>query len=47
MKSFGLEINCVPFHGGWELVEWKPTLTLSEVIEMEFEQICEEIEEEE
>jgi len=47
MKSVGLGLDCVPFHGGWELVEWKPTLTLSEVIEMEFEQICEEIEEEE
>ena len=34
MKSVGLGLDCVPFHGGWELVEWKPTLTLSEVIEM-------------
>ena len=47
MKSVGLGLECVPFHGGWELVEWKPVLTLSEVIEIEFDQICVEIEEEE
>ena len=47
IKSVGLGLDCVPFHGGWELVEWKPTLTLSEVIEMEFDQTCAEIEEEE
>ena len=44
MKSIGLGLECVAFHGGWELVEWKPTLTLSEVIEIEFDQICVEIE---
>ena len=47
LSSVGLSLDLVPFHEGWELVEWKPTLTLSEVIEMEFDQICAEIEEEE
>jgi len=47
MKSVGLGLECVPFHGGWKSVEWKLAFTLSELIEMEFDQICVEIEEEE
>lgn len=46
LKSVGLGFDCVPFHAGWELVEWKP-LSASEVLETEFDKICEEIEEEE
>ena len=37
LTSVGLGLDCVPFHVGWELVEWKPTLSLSEVIKMEFD----------
>jgi len=37
LSTVGLSVDLIPFHGGWELVEWKPTLTLSEVIEMEFD----------
>ena len=43
----GMSLACVPFHGGWELVEWKPSLTLSEQIGLEFDRLCDEIEAEE
>ena len=35
------------FHGGWELVEWKFAMTISDQIGMEFDLLCAEIEEEE
>ena len=47
LNSVGLNLACVPFHGGWELVEWKPSLTLSEQIGLEFDRLCDEIENEE
>jgi len=47
LNSVGLALDCVPFHGGWDLVEWKPTMSISEQIELEFDRICAEIEEEE
>jgi len=43
LKSVGLGFECVPFHAGWELVEWRPTMSVSEWLETEFDQICEEI----
>ena len=27
LNSVGLELDCVPFHSGWELVEWEPKLS--------------------
>ena len=36
----------MPFHVGWELVEWRPTISVSEWLETEFDRICDEIEEE-
>jgi len=24
LKSVGLGLSCVPFHSGWELIEWVP-----------------------
>ena len=47
LRSIGLSIACVPFHGGWALVAWKPTLSLTEQIGLEFDRICAEIEAEE
>ena len=44
LKSVGLGLDCVPFHAGWELVVWKPCLSMSEWIDFEFERICDEIE---
>ena len=37
----------MPFHAGWELVEWRPTMSVSEWLETEFDRICEENKEEE
>ena len=47
LRSVGLSLDCVPFHGGWELVEWRPAMTISDHIGMEFDLLCAEIEEEE
>jgi len=44
LKSVGLGLYSVPFHAGWELVVWKPYLSMSEWLEYEFEKICHEIE---
>ena len=40
LKSVGLSLDCVPFHGGWELVEWKPAMTVSDQIEMKLPSLC-------
>jgi len=37
----------VPFHSGWELVEWRPKLVDLGACSVEILEICEEIEEEE
>jgi len=42
LNSVGLGLDCIPFHYGWELVEWRPKLHAVEVLE-----ICDEVEEEE
>ena len=47
LNSVGLSLVCVPFRGGWELVEWKPSMTVAEQIKMEFDLLCAEIENEE
>ena len=47
LKSVGFGLDDVPFHGGWELVEWELDLSVAEAIGLEFDQICAEIEEEE
>jgi len=47
LKSIGLGLVDVPFHGGWKLVEWRPSMSVSEWIEVEFDRICEEIDDEE
>ena len=47
LKSVGFGLVDVPFHGGWELVEWELDLSVAEAIGLEFDQICAEIEEEE
>ena len=44
LESVGLSLDCVSFHAGWELVVWKPCLSMSEWIDFEFERICDEIE---
>ena len=44
LESVGLSLDCVPFHAGWELVVWKPYLSMSEWIEFEFEKIYDKIE---
>jgi len=47
LKSVGLGLNCVPFHSGWELVEWKSELSVLESNYVEILEICDEIEKEE
>ena len=46
LKPVGLGFDYVPFHAGWELVEWRPTMSVSEWLETEFDRICDEIESE-
>ena len=47
LKSIGLRLDSVPFHSGWELVEWVPkSVELGEAYG-EILEICDEIEEEE
>ena len=46
LKSVGLGLECMPFHSGWELVEWVPkSVDLGENY-VEILRICDEIEEE-
>jgi len=40
--SVGLGLECVPFHSGWELVEWRPNLSDLELHAVEVLKICEE-----
>jgi len=47
LNSVGLGLDCIPFHSGWELVEWRPKLHVLESNYIEVLEICEEIEEEE
>ena len=46
LNSVGLELDCVPFHSGWELVEWEPKLSELELHVVEMLEICDEVEEE-
>ena len=46
-NSVGLGLECVPFHSGWELVEWRSELSVLELNYVEILEICEEIEEKE
>jgi len=43
LSSVGLGLECVPFHSGWELVEWRPELSVLESNYVENLKICEEI----
>jgi len=45
LKSVGLGFDCVPFHSGWELVEWKPKLPNLKVYVVEVLEICDFVEE--
>jgi len=47
LASVGLRVADVPFHGGWLLMEWRPSLSVAEWFEEEFDRLCEEIESEE
>ena len=47
LNSIGLGFDCVPFHSGWELVEWRSKLHVLESNYAKILEICEEIEEEE
>jgi len=47
LKSVGLGLNCVFFHSGWELVEWKPKLSELKSNYVEILEICDEIKKEE
>ena len=42
--SVGLSLECVPFHSGWELVEWRPKLSNLELHAVEVLEIYEEVE---
>jgi len=44
LNSVGLGFDNVPFHAGWELVEWKSTMVVSELHVSELVEICEEVE---
>ena len=39
LNSVGLELDCVPFHSGWELVEWEPKLSELELHAVEILEI--------
>ena len=43
LESVGLGLDSVPFHAGWLLVEWRPSMSAFDIIEAEFERICVEI----
>jgi len=45
LKPIGQGLDCVSFHSGWELVEWKPKLHVLESNYFEILEICEEFEE--
>ena len=47
LASVGLRVADVPFNGGWVLMEWRPSLSVAEWFEEEFDRLCEEIESEE
>ena len=47
LNSVGLGLDCVPFHCGWELVEWKLAFSVLESNYSVILEICEEIEVEE
>jgi len=47
LSPVGLGLDCVPFHSGWELVEWRPKLHVLEFDYFEILEICEKIEQEE
>ena len=44
LKSVGLELGCVSFHSGWELVKWRPELADLEINFVEILEICDEVE---
>ena len=44
LKSVRLGFNCVPFHSGWEFVEWKPKLPNLELPMSEVSKICDVVE---
>ena len=43
LNSVGLGLECVPFHSGWELVEWRPKLSKLELHVVEILEICDEV----
>jgi len=47
LKSVGLGLDCVPFHFGWKLVEWRSKLSVLESNYSENLEICDETKEEE
>ena len=51
MKSVGLGLESVPFHFGWDIVEWNPQLSEKPVDlgvnRVEILEICDEFEEKE
>ena len=47
LKSVGLGFNCIPFHSGWKLVEWRPKVSELELHVDEVLKICDEVKEEE
>ena len=40
LKPVELGLDCVPFHSGWELVEWRPKLHILESNCVEILEIC-------
>ena len=47
LKSVGLGLACIPFHFGWDLVEWRPKSVDLGVGFVEILENCDEVEEEE
>jgi len=47
LKSVGLGLEGVPFHCGWDIVEWKSKLVDLGVSSVEILEICDEVEEKE
>jgi len=44
LKSVGLGLESIPFHSGWELIVWEPSLSGLESKFSEILEICEEVE---
>jgi len=44
LKLVGLGFDCIPFHFGWELVEWKPKLSDLKLHVVEVLEICDVVE---